>query len=64
MEAKIVSQKEGAEKREKILKDHLKEITNNVNQLEADFSQQQRKLEDGIITLNIQLEKKRKWKNS
>jgi hypothetical protein len=35
MEANIVAQKEEAEMREKILTDHLKERTNNLNQLEA-----------------------------
>jgi hypothetical protein len=56
LEAKITTQKEEAEKREKILTDHLKERTNDLNHLEAEFSQQERKLEDEIITLKIQLE--------
>jgi hypothetical protein len=56
LEAKIVAQKEEAEKREKILTDHLKERTEDLNHLEAEFSQQERKLEEEIITLKIQLE--------
>jgi hypothetical protein len=31
--------------REKILKDHLKEITNELNQIEAEFSQEEKGLE-------------------
>jgi chromosome segregation ATPase len=62
LEAKITEQKEEAEKREKILTDHLKERTNDLNQLEAEFSQQERKLEDEIITLKIQLEEAKRKK--
>jgi septal ring factor EnvC (AmiA/AmiB activator) len=36
--------------------DHLKEITNDLNQLEEEFGQEERRLEEEIITLNIQLE--------
>jgi hypothetical protein len=56
LEAKTIEQKEKVEKREKILIFHLKEITNDLNHLEAKFIQQERKLEDEIITLKIQLE--------
>jgi hypothetical protein len=38
------------------LTDHLKERTNDLNQLEVEFRQKEIKLEDEIITLNIQLE--------
>jgi hypothetical protein len=36
--------------------DHLKEITNDLNQLEEDFGQEKRRLEEEIISLKIQLE--------
>ena len=39
--------------REKILTDHLKEITNDLNQLESDFGQEHKLLEEEIITLKI-----------
>jgi chromosome segregation ATPase len=42
--------------REKILTDHLKERTNDLNQLEAEFGQEEKGLEEEIITLKIQLE--------
>jgi hypothetical protein len=44
LEANIASQKEEAEKREKILMDHLKERTNDLNQLEEEFGQEERKI--------------------
>jgi len=53
LEAKMTTQKEELEKREKILTYHLKERNNNLNQVEADFSQQERKIEYEIITFNI-----------
>jgi hypothetical protein len=56
LEIKITSWKEEAEKREKILIDHLKEIIDDLNQLEAKFGQEERRLEKEIISLNIQLE--------
>jgi chromosome segregation ATPase len=56
LEANIATQKEEAEKREKILMDHLKERTNDLNQLEEEFGQEERRLEEEIITLKIQLE--------
>jgi hypothetical protein len=40
---KIAVQKEEEEKREKILIDLLKEITEDINQLEAEFSQREKK---------------------
>jgi hypothetical protein len=44
------------EKRENILTDHLKERTEDLNQLEAEFGQEERRLEKKIISLKIQLE--------
>jgi hypothetical protein len=35
---------------------HIKEKTNDLNQRKAEFGQEERELEDGIITLKIQLE--------
>jgi hypothetical protein len=42
--------------RENILTDHLKEITNDLNHLELEFGQEEKVLEEEIITLKIQLE--------
>jgi hypothetical protein len=56
LEANIATQKEEAEKRENILTDHLKERTDDLNQLEEEFGQEERRLEEEIITLKIQLE--------
>jgi type II secretory pathway component PulF len=56
LEANITTQKEYAEKREKILMDLLKEITNDLNQLEEEFGQEERRMEEERITLKIQLE--------
>jgi hypothetical protein len=56
LDANIEAQKEEAEMREKILVDHLKEITNDLNQLEIEFGQEYKRLEEEIITLKIQLE--------
>jgi hypothetical protein len=42
--------------REKILIYHLKEITNDLKQLEAEFGQEEKGLEEEIITLKIHLE--------
>jgi hypothetical protein len=41
---------------EKILAYHLKERANNVNQLEVEFGQEEKGLEEEIITLKIHLE--------
>jgi chromosome segregation ATPase len=54
LEANIATQREKAEMREKILTYHLKEITNN--QLEVEFGQEEKGLEEEIITLKIHLE--------
>jgi hypothetical protein len=42
--------------REKILTDHLKERTNDRNQLEEEFGQEEKVCEEEIITLKIHLE--------
>jgi hypothetical protein len=42
LETNIATQKEEAEMREKILTDHLKERTNDLNQLEAEFGQEEK----------------------
>jgi hypothetical protein len=42
--------------RENILTYHIKEITNNLNQLEVNFCQEEKGLEEEIITLKIYLE--------
>jgi hypothetical protein len=52
----MASQKEEAEKRENIFMGHLKERTNDLNQLEEDVFKEDIKLEEEIITLKIQLE--------
>ena len=36
--------------------DHLKERTNELNQLEEEFGQEERRMEEEIISLKIQLE--------
>jgi len=42
--------------RENILTDHLKERTNDLNHLEAKFGQEEKGLEEEIITLKIHIE--------
>jgi hypothetical protein len=56
LEANIEEQKEEEEMREKILTDHLMERTNDLNHLEAEFGQEEKGLEEEIITLKIHLE--------
>jgi chromosome segregation ATPase len=56
LESNIVAQKEEAEMRENILTDHLKEIINNLSQLEEKFGQEDKGIEEEIITLKIHLE--------
>jgi hypothetical protein len=46
------------------LTDHLKEGTNNLNQLEVEFGQEEKRLEKEIITLKIQIEEAKKQKKS
>ena len=62
LEANIASQKEEVEMREKILTNHLKERTNDLNQLETKFGQEEKGLEEEIITLKIQLEEPKRKK--
>jgi chromosome segregation ATPase len=62
LEANIAAQKEETEMTEKILIDHLKEINNDLNQLEAEFGQEEKGLEEEIITLNIHLEEAKRTK--
>jgi hypothetical protein len=56
MEANMAAQKEEAEMREKILTDNLNERINDLNHLESEFGQEEKVLEEEIITLKIQLE--------
>jgi hypothetical protein len=56
LEANIEAQKEEVEMRENILTYHLKEITNDLNQLKEYFGQEEKGLEEEIITLKIHLE--------
>jgi len=46
----MIAQRKEAKKRENILTSHLKEIY-EFNKLEEEFGQQEKKLEDEIITL-------------
>jgi chromosome segregation ATPase len=50
------------EKREEILTSHLKEIYENLNKLEVEFSQQERIFEEEIISLKTQLEEAKRMK--
>ena len=56
LEANIATHKEEEEMRENILTNNLKERTNDLNQLEAQFGQKEKGLEEEIITLKIKLE--------
>jgi hypothetical protein len=56
IESNIAAQKEEAEKRENTLTDNLKERTDDVNHLDEEFGQEEKRLEEEIITLKIQLE--------
>jgi hypothetical protein len=53
LEAKIAAHKEETKIREKILTDHLKERSNDLNQIEVEFGQEEKGLEEEIITLKI-----------
>jgi hypothetical protein len=46
LEANIAAQKEEAKMREKILANHLKERTNDLKHLEAEFGQEEKGLEE------------------
>jgi chromosome segregation ATPase len=56
LEANIKTKKEETKMRENILTNHLKEGTNDLNQFEAEFVQEEKGLEEEIITLKIHLE--------
>jgi hypothetical protein len=60
LETNIATSKEEVEMREKILTDHLKERTNDLNQLEAEFGQDEKGLEEEISTLNFFLEESKR----
>jgi hypothetical protein len=60
LEANITTQKEEAKNREKIWTDHLKERNDDLNQLEEEFGQEERRLKEEIITLKIQLEEEKR----
>jgi hypothetical protein len=62
LEANIGEQMEEEEMRENILTDHLKERTNDLNQLELEFGQEEKVLEEEIITLKIQLQEVKRTK--
>jgi hypothetical protein len=44
--------------------DHLKERTNDLNQLEEEFGQKERRMEEEIIALKIQLEEAKRTTGS
>jgi chromosome segregation ATPase len=56
LEANIEEQKKEAKMREKILADHLKERTNDINHLETNFGEEEKGIKEEIITLKIHLE--------
>jgi hypothetical protein len=56
----LEAKRKEAEKRENIFTDHLKEIIEDLNQLEVEFGQEERRLEKEIIFSKIQLEEENK----
>ena len=48
--------------RENILTDHIKERTNDLNQLDFEFGQEEKVLEEEIITLKFQLQEAKRTK--
>jgi hypothetical protein len=62
LESNIETQKEEEEMRENVLTDHLKERTNDLKHLESEFSQEDKVLEEEIITLKIHLEEAKRTK--
>jgi uncharacterized surface protein with fasciclin (FAS1) repeats len=60
LETNIATQKKEEEMREKILTYHLKERNNDLNQLEEKFGQEEKGLEEEIITLKIHLKEAKK----
>jgi hypothetical protein len=51
LEAEIEAKRKEVEKREDILTRHLKERSKDLNKLEEKFSQQERRLEEEIVSL-------------
>jgi hypothetical protein len=62
LEYEIVSQIKEAKKREEISKSHLKEKSEYLNNLEAEFSQKQRRFEEEIVSLETQLKEEKRMK--
>jgi hypothetical protein len=61
LKLKALSKRQEVNKREEILTSHLKERYEDLNKLEVEFFQQERRLEEEIVSLNTQLvEAKRK----
>jgi uncharacterized protein involved in exopolysaccharide biosynthesis len=56
LEAEIVTKRKEEDKREDILTSHLKERYEDLNKLEAKFSQQEKRLKEEIVSLKTQLE--------
>jgi len=59
LESKIISLRKEAKKREEIFTSDIKEISEDLNKPEAAFSQQERILEEEIISLKTQLEEEK-----
>jgi chromosome segregation ATPase len=55
LEAEVVAQRNEAKKRENILTSHLKERFEDLKKIEAEFNQQERRLEEEIVSLKTQL---------
>jgi hypothetical protein len=62
LEAEIVSLRKETEKREEIMTSHLKEISEDLKNIEVEFNQQERRLEEEIISLKTQLEERKRTK--
>jgi hypothetical protein len=62
LETNIEEHKEEAKMREKIFKDHLKERNNDLNQLEVEFGQEEKGLDEEIIMLKIHIEEVKRAK--
>jgi hypothetical protein len=56
LEAEIISLRKEVEKKEETSTSHLKEKYEDLNMLGAEFGQQERRLEEEIISLKTQLE--------
>jgi chromosome segregation ATPase len=62
LKSNIAAQNGETKKIEKILTYHLKKRTDDLNQLEEEFGQEERRLDEEIITLKIQLEEEKRTK--